>query len=427
MSRPKTQLADPAFQAPVVTDEARLPSLVLIGALYVAQGLPMGFTFEALPVLLRAGGVSLEMIALLPLAGLPWILKLLWAPLVDNHWIASLGRRRSWILTMQSLLVLAMALIALLPLSDAMVPWLVLLVLLGSLASATQDTATDGLAAETLRGSALAWANALQVGGMMAGFMIGGAGLLILSDVLGYQAAVGLIALLLLLASLPAILWKEPAGAPEDKVERASIRGSFGRRAVWPLLLVALCYGTLHSGAMSLSKLMLTDGGWSLGGVGGIAAVAGLSMILLGSPLGSWLTARHGIWLSLVAGLLVVGVSLLFWLLLASGSLPSNVAVSSLATLLLGAGGGIAAVAASTLAMRFAGEGQQAGTDVTILQSAHVLGEMLASAAAVGLAAAVGYATTFTAGLASLVLLLLVVRWASRLEITRPYALPKGR
>lgn len=47
--------------------------LIMIGCLYLVQGLPVGLAFQAYPVLLRDGGASLDLISLVPLASLPWV------------------------------------------------------------------------------------------------------------------------------------------------------------------------------------------------------------------------------------------------------------------------------------------------------------------------------------------------------------------
>ena len=78
--------------------------LLLLTVLYIVQGLPYGFQAKVLPLLLREQGASLTLIGLLSLLALPWILKLLWAPLVDHYHWPRLGRRRSWILPMQVLM-----------------------------------------------------------------------------------------------------------------------------------------------------------------------------------------------------------------------------------------------------------------------------------------------------------------------------------
>ncbi|MEP5608231.1 MAG: hypothetical protein ABJP49_06960, partial [Marinobacter alexandrii] len=200
-----------ARQSNSETDGASLSgtSITMIGALYVAQGVPLGFAFEALPVVLRREGIPLAMLAWLPVAGLPWVIKFLWAPLVDARWVVRLGRRRTWILTMQFLLAVSMAILTMLPIGEDTVPIILLVMTFGIVAAATQDIATDGLAAETQKGSALAVVNAFQVGGMLGGFMAGGAGVLLLTDLIGYGPSVFCLAIFLLLILVPVLLWRE--------------------------------------------------------------------------------------------------------------------------------------------------------------------------------------------------------------------------
>jgi MFS transporter, PAT family, solute carrier family 33 (acetyl-CoA transportor), member 1 len=62
---------------------------------------------ETLPFLLRER-LSYSKIAVFSLAGYPYSLKLLWSPIVDAWFIPSVGRRRSWIIPMQTILGLMM-------------------------------------------------------------------------------------------------------------------------------------------------------------------------------------------------------------------------------------------------------------------------------------------------------------------------------
>lgn len=121
---------------------------LLIGALYFTQGLPMGLSMEAVPVMMCQSGVSMDIIALVPLAGLPWIIKFLWAPMVDNRWKPGLGRRKSWIVPMQTILAACLTLLAFVSLEGGGLWIAITALIIGTIASATQDTATDGLAAE---------------------------------------------------------------------------------------------------------------------------------------------------------------------------------------------------------------------------------------------------------------------------------------
>ncbi|MGH7092329.1 MAG: AmpG family muropeptide MFS transporter, partial [Stellaceae bacterium] len=76
-----------------------------------SSGLPLALTFGTLAFWLADLGVSLTTIGLFGLVRSPYSLKPLWSPLIDRMPIplltARLGRRRSWALAIQLLLVLA--------------------------------------------------------------------------------------------------------------------------------------------------------------------------------------------------------------------------------------------------------------------------------------------------------------------------------
>jgi len=395
---------------PIAKPRSDVFLLILIGALYFSQGIPMGMAMEAFPVIMRQNGVPLELLAFVPLAGLPWILKIFWAPMVDNCWSAKLGRRRSWLLTMQTLLLIAMVLLAFVPATSANAVLMIVIMSVGMLASATQDTATDGLAAERLRAGALSRANALQIGGMMAGFMVGGGGALLLIDTLGQQYLLLLLSLIPLATIILVLLWKEEPQANHIATQgKARLLDCFRRQGIWPLLLLAFLYGSAHAGGMSITKLFLVDLGWSNQDAGWVATLGGLVLIVLGSPAGSWLAA-YRIWTGLTIGVFVVMVGLGTWGLLALGSLPVNWMTVGIATLWLNIGSGIIAVCAATLNMSFGGSGKQAGTDVTLLQSVNVTGEMLFAGIVVWLASLLGYSTMFLAVACGGLLILVVAR-----------------
>ncbi len=138
--------------------------LGLLGSLYLSQGLPFGFFTGALPVLMRKQGYSLESIGLATMLALPWALKFLWAPLVDRHGWAKVGLRRSWILPLQAIMVIALLIISMLS-DKAAMPVLLGCVFVINLLAATQDIATDGLAVDILSAKERGLANGVQVAG----------------------------------------------------------------------------------------------------------------------------------------------------------------------------------------------------------------------------------------------------------------------
>ena len=152
--------------------------LGLLGTLYLSQGLPFGFFTQALPLIMRKRGMSLESIGLSSLLALPWALKFVWSPYVDRY-----GTRKSWILPLQ--LLTALTLVGTAIARDAFAVVLAS-VLLTNLLCATQDIATDGLAVDMLANEERGLANGVQVAGYRVGMILGGGVLLIFHERLGW-------------------------------------------------------------------------------------------------------------------------------------------------------------------------------------------------------------------------------------------------
>lgn len=388
---------------------------VMIGALYFSQGIPLGVAMEALPTLLRRDGAPLHALAWLPLVGLPWVLKFLWAPRVDNRWRATLGRRRSWILPMQAVVLACLAAVAVTGIAAASAPWVVGLMALASLASATQDIATDGLTAERFEGQALARANAVQVGGTMVGFFAGGPGCLVLAGWLGQGGALALLAAVVAFSLLMALGWRETAlPAPAAAPRRATLAGFARRPGAWALVLAAFLSAMTAVAGYGLSKLFLVDAGWPVDAVGRLGMAGGVVTVLLGCGGGAWLVGRLGARGALVLGLAASGAAAVAWLAQAQGWAAPPAQMAYLAQALGSFGAGAASVALMTLAMRFAARGTQAGTDMTAVQSARDLGEILTSSLITALAAQLGYAAGFGGGLLAAVVTLVFVALALR-------------
>lgn len=370
--------------------------LIMVGALYLTQGVPLGVAMEAMPSLLRQDGASLRLLSLLPLVGLPWIVKFLWAPFVDNLWSARWGKRRSWILPMQGLVVLSLAGVALIGISAATTGAVIALLVIAALASATQDTATDGLSAERFDGPMLVRANTVQVAGTMIGFFLGGSGCLILAGLFGRTLALLAVAAIALLAFMLALFWQEPASNRRVEARpRASLLRFVQRPGALIVLFIGFATAMTANAAFGLSKLFLVDRGWTLDAIGRIGMAGGVATILLGCGGGGWLIGRIGVWRVLLCGVLASGLGTAIWMLIAGAGHVDQ--TTALAAILLGSiGSGSASVAAMTLAMRFAATADQAGTDMTAVQSTRDFGELATSSAATALAATIGYRPTFS-------------------------------
>jgi len=381
----------------------RPPTLLwpLIACLYISQGIPFGLAMEALPTALRHAGTELATLAWLPLVGLPWVLKWSWAAWVDNHWAMAAGRRRSWILPMQAIVLGALLGVWFLGISADTLPWLLGLAVTASLASATQDVATDALVAEQFPSRYLPTANGIQVASTMVGFFYGGPVFLMIYGRMGQAPAMLALALPICVSLLLALAWREPATQMIHRSDRASLLRFFlSGRSAWLLVAAAFLSAVTVVACHSLGKLLLADAHWPLAKIGQIGTLGGVMTILLGCGGGAWLVRRLGAWPAFHAGIAAAGLAAATWAWLASHSPSLPVAVVGIATLLASFGAGCASVAIMTAAMDFTRRRHQAGTDMTMVQSSRDFGEMAASSVFIALAAQLGYVQGFLLGLA---------------------------
>jgi PAT family beta-lactamase induction signal transducer AmpG len=157
--------------------------LWVVGALYFAEGVPFGFVLTTLNFYLRGLGVSLQEISILSLLALAWSLKVLWGPLVDRF-----GSRAAWLIPAQ--ITIVASLLGLAWMADGRVtPVFWLLVGILCLASATQDLAVDAYTIDLLEPEELGLANGVRIAAYRVGLIMSGAGLLVISDWLGYPTA----------------------------------------------------------------------------------------------------------------------------------------------------------------------------------------------------------------------------------------------
>src|SRR5690606_14720390 len=210
--------------------------LAILSIFYLVQGLPFGFQATALPVYLAATGVSLTTIGFAGALSAPWLLKPLWAPLVDRYASDRFGRRRSWIVPLQAALASTCLAAAFVPAES--LGLLLVLIGLTNLFAATMDIAVDGLAVDLLASDELGYGNIAQVVGYKIGMLIGGGILVWASRWIGWSGLFLAISGLVGTALLITFAWREPAPARTDSRDEPPPHTSF--RALFRTLGVAL-------------------------------------------------------------------------------------------------------------------------------------------------------------------------------------------
>jgi predicted MFS family arabinose efflux permease len=366
----------------------------LLGLLYVAQALPLGFFVIALPAILRARGVGVERIGMLAVLALPFLLKFAWAPLVDR-WGRPSGHYRSWLLPLQLGSIVVVGWMAGIdPVVD--VAALVITGALFMLLAATQDIATDGLAVRLLEAEERGFGNGIQVGGYYLGQIVGGGVILVVVDRWGWAAGVGAVALLLALPIPLVATLREPSTPPSTdgrRVGMGDLLRFFGRPGMGAWVVVLLLWRAGETMATWMVNPMLIDRGFSLEQVGLTLGMCGSTGALAGALLGGWSVKRWGRFAALLGTGAIAALCLLVLLIPAGGfgGWPALV----LAAVAVAFGGGAATAALYTAAMD-ASRRSTAGTDFTLQQSLAAIGPLLAAGISGFSVARLGYGGHFS-------------------------------
>ena len=157
-------------------------------ALYITEGIPLGFAITAIAYHLRKMGVGpAEIGAFVGSFYVPWAFKWAFGPFVDVFRSQRWGHRRAWIIVTQILMAATLALLVVFELPAQLGLFTAVLFLHNTIA-AMQDVAIDSLACNSLQEDERGLANGLMFAGAAIGQAIGGSGVLFLSAYLPFQS-----------------------------------------------------------------------------------------------------------------------------------------------------------------------------------------------------------------------------------------------
>lgn len=368
--------------------------LVLLGSLYLAQGLPHGFFTTAVPALLRRQGVSLAEIGLAMVVMLAWGLKFLWAPLVDRVGSARFGRRRSWIVPLQLGTVVGMLALARVDVQHGMSSLMAGMAAVILLA-ATQDIAADGLAIALLRPHERGLGNGIQVAAYRLGMIVSGGVLMIFSAELGWSGVFLIMAGLVALTTVPVLVIREPDAPRPERVAWGAF-AEFVRlphMRSWFVVLVVFKFGEAFGAAML--RPHLTDLNVSLPELGWITGTVGALAGLVGAMAGGLLVNRFGRWRALLGFAAVQAAAVASYALLPRpGAGAVSMQLVSALCVLEHLSSGMATVSLFTLMMDKT-RPHVAGSDYTIQASTVVLASGLAAGVSGISAQSLGYQTHY--------------------------------
>jgi MFS transporter, PAT family, beta-lactamase induction signal transducer AmpG len=209
---------------------SRLTRLVVLGALYFAQGIPWGFIAVGYVVFLTDQGASNTAVgSALALAYVPWSFKWLLGPFIDRFPSRRFGRRRPYIVVAEFLM--GATLLTLVAIDPAHRLDLVGVALFAHNSfAALQDVATDALAIDVLPLEERGKANSITWASKSAGVVVGGGGGTVFARYFGWPALFVAIAVLIWIVMVLVILVPErPAGAESE----AAAEKRFSGRELW--------------------------------------------------------------------------------------------------------------------------------------------------------------------------------------------------
>lgn len=151
--------------------------MLIIFFLGFSSGLPLLLTGGTLKTWLAREQVDISTIGYFSWVGMAYSLKFLWSPLLDRFTLHKIGRRRSWMLVTQVLLMVAIYLLGRLnPIHN--LSQMAFMAVLIAFFSATQDIAVDAYRRELLTNEELGLGSSLSIYGYRIALLItGGAGI----------------------------------------------------------------------------------------------------------------------------------------------------------------------------------------------------------------------------------------------------------
>jgi len=267
-----------------------------------ASGLPLYLLLQLVPAWLKDGGVSLADIGLFALVGLPYSWKFVWAPLLDRYFVASFGRRRSWLLPVQTGLLLAIAALGFLQPQTQMSLVVFLCFVIAAL-SATQDIALDAYRRELLKDNELGLGNSIHMNAYRIAGLVPGSLSLILADRLPWDMVFVVTGSFMLIGIGLTLCIRDVAVEIPERLDLVSaifqpFKEFLNRNGIGmtlQILAFMILYKLGDNMATALSTPFYMDLGFTKSEIGLVAKNAALWPMIIGGMLGGVLMLKIGI------------------------------------------------------------------------------------------------------------------------------------
>lgn len=273
-----------------------------------SSGLPLFVLYQLVPGWLRDQGVSLAEIGLFSLIGIPYVWKFIWSPLIDRYSLGRLGRRRSWMLATQVLLLISIATFGMVNPVESI--WSVAyLAAAVAFFSASQDIVLDAYRRELLPDNELGLGNSIHIQAYRLSGLVPGSLAFILADHISWQSVFMVVAAFMVLGILLTIFIKEldtEHNAPKSLQDAIVLPfkdfiQSNGLKSAGFTLAFLVLYKLGDNMATALQTPFFIDMGFSKTEIGVIAKTASLVAMTVGIIVGGIvmikLSINRALWL----------------------------------------------------------------------------------------------------------------------------------
>lgn len=290
-----------------------------------SAGLPLALTGSTLQAWFTQAGIDVLTIGVLSLVGLPYVLKVFWAPLLDRYVPPLWGRRRGWILIAQLGLCVTLFIMAWMnPATQSIQMAIVALTI--AFFSASQDVAIDAYRTDILLPDERGLGSAVYIFSYRIAMLISGGLALVFADHYGWRITYEIMAVLIALSIVSTYFSPDISDAIQapktfaDAVFK-SILNLLTRDRLIIILLFILFYKIGDAIALALMSNFLLQGvGFSLTTVGLTFKTFGLFATILGAFAGGALMTRVSLFNALLwFGLLQAFSNLMFMFLAIAG------------------------------------------------------------------------------------------------------------
>ncbi len=370
--------------------------LFIVFILGFSSGLPMALISSTLQAWYAYSGMSVLVTGTLSLISLPYAYRIFWAPILDRYSLFNLGKRRSWILAMQCLLLLGFNVMAWFN-PEQYPKFLAFLALILACFSATQDIAIDAHRTEYLPTTEHALGASLAVFGYRVALLLSGGFALVMAQKLGWAFTYRLMGLLMSIGMLAIFFSKEPSTPIKEKINLtqsfiAPVKDLLARPGITCLLCFVFCYKLGEAFTTTTSGIVmpfLIQGiGFSLDTIGYVNKMLGVGSILLGGLIAGLLLTRYSLYRSLFFfGLLQALTNVLF---VALAMVGKNIVLLSIAVFFDNFAAGMGSTALVALFMRLVNK-QFTGTQFSILVALSTIPRIISGPVAASIQMAIGW------------------------------------